>query len=474
MPLITPVGVTLLNVWDSVRSLSLLGRLQVFILMCNVIGTCAVLNVASAERKQRLDTTVFYFSLEFAFFTIIGVLFTITVENVYAFWALIFLQVQLGAFTTASALIGDLHQERPWLAWTVVSINWLSIIAFLALQRAVRKTWGWHAYHLVGGNPQNVALYDKYQQFCAALIADVFHAVFFATAEEVVIRSPFVWQHALVYSVVCLTVILAKALQISVRREHVVGLVFGFCFYALGLGMYLFFAISNTIEDNSRSTNLDQSSGLPSAGQRQLVLAIEWCIVAVRIVTIWTIVRSTKVFGHGLSQFFPGGQATNDHAYLITAEDIGAANAAANTRQSRAATHRSVDGIPHGGGFISSNTLKQPVGVPVREGSWVAAGGDGGGGASSSAGTGYGAIMGASVTTTRTSLYSPRQTRFLDATTRAASVVSVATSAAGREAADEPHAPPTVVPQVPSQPHLRHSTLQQSASDAELSMQRFS
>ena len=305
----------LLDLRESFQQLSALGRLQVALLLTNVVLTTVLLNIGASvvevdsvtptsapppaannsanvstttaapqSAQTEIDYTTLAVSLEFAVFSLFGILYTVSVESMFAFWGLVIVEVELAAFVTGAASIGVL--KSLWLKWVIVALNWTCIAAFLLLQLVVRKSWGWHAYKQVGGGVESIQLYRRYQMLCAAIVGDAFHTLFFITCEEIIIRNTSAEQHWLVYGFCIPAVLLTFPLVLSVRKGYRAVSALIYLQYLAGLGNFLFFTIVNTIsvfdgdEDNLRK---DAESHFNTENQQLLVMLAEWCIVVARI-----------------------------------------------------------------------------------------------------------------------------------------------------------------------------------------------
>ena len=307
---------------DLVRGLldlSKLGRLQVVILMLNVLGPFLAIN----SEASFSDPLYLLLGFEFIVFAVLGILYTIAVENEYAFYSLIFMQLQLVGYVTASSAVGVMAKGNMWLRWGIVAWCWIALITFLVLQRAVRRRWGWHAWSLAGANVAHIELYRQYQMLSAAAVIDAFHAILFFTC-QIFLRTDGWWEDALIGVLALMTVLATKPLQLSMRREKPVIVLVILIIYLLGFGGYVDFAVRNTVR-------LARGEVLPrrfvnahtSPGEAIVIVAIEFSAVIVRIICVFAIANGTTIFGRGLSTFLPkeSRQQHENTRYLIDPAD---------------------------------------------------------------------------------------------------------------------------------------------------------
>lgn len=309
---------------DAFRELSILGRCQIGLLLANLVITFILVYIVASDAHKKMDTISLYFGLEFIIVSTWNIIYTVCVENTFAFYALIVLQVEVVTFVTASAFIGVLSSMAVWAKWVVVLMNWGSIITFLLLQRAVRRSWGWHAYRLAGVTATAVKAYSDYQQFAAVLLLDFFHAIFFITAEDVVRMEYSIGRRIASYYGVIGTVILARVLQVSVRYERRVVTYIVFICHTVGLGVYIFFAVlSAQSVVMQRGHVRDDGDNISANGERTLVTAVEWCTVLVRLVLLSSVAKVLSNFNGVLPSLFPRRAVKQE--YLIDASEVEAA-----------------------------------------------------------------------------------------------------------------------------------------------------
>lgn len=315
---------------EGIQSLSTLGRVQCGILLFNVISTTVAINILT-EGKDRL---CLYIGIEFVAFTVIGLLYTLAIENPYAFSALILLQVELLAFVSASAFVGVIRDSPGLWEYFIVGSNWIFIIAFFILQQAVRKSWaGWHAYRLVGGSAENLRLYASYQRMYAAIVADLFHVAFFLTVEEGFLQQPSVFLHLLVIATFAASFLVALPFQQAMKRERL-GAVAGLAVvYVLGYVVFFYCGVVAIYDLIYATKDTSRSGQTISYGERILVLGILTLTFFVRTGLFAAITGATRVFGRGLAIYFPGGYSTAEQKYLITHNDIVAAVQENNRRR---------------------------------------------------------------------------------------------------------------------------------------------
>lgn len=311
-------GVSLLA--DAVSELSLLGRTQVALLMANLIATFVVVYIVSSQQHSHMDFISLSFGLEFIILTLVMIVYTVCVENTFAFYGLIFLEVEVAAFVTTSAVVGVLTMLEETARWGVVAMNWASIILFLLLQRIVRRSWGWHALHLAGTRAEAVRAYQDYQQFAAVLLLDVFHSVFFVTAEEVVKVHNSTVETTVTFATFVGNIVFARMLQMAVRYERKGTTKVLFALFVVSLTVHCYFAILGTQRAILGTGQVADGDGISSAGERILVACVEWCAILVRCTLLYTIVCVHNSFPGALLQMFP--RRTIKTQYIIDDEVV--------------------------------------------------------------------------------------------------------------------------------------------------------
>ena len=328
-------------VGTALRGLSSLGRLQIFILVFNLVMTPTCINVYAEDVNRKLDWTTLAFSIEFFIFTVITIGYSLSVENEFSFYSLVFLETEAVCFITAGALFGVLSAQDPWVRALIIVWNWLSLVAFLSLQRVLRQNWGWHAYQVAGTNQKNIVEYKRYQQLAAAVFMDMYHMVFFVTAEEVLVKGRTWWQTMLSFIVGILTIVLSRPLILAVRRGRSDWASGIFIVHVVLLGFYLYFAILNSVADADGDYEVtDDGGNLPRSTQRHLVVSVEWLCVVVRCFFLATMLR-VGAFGNSsalpstLEHLFPSSSPD----YLINDDQVSVARSRA---QSSGLPHRDV------------------------------------------------------------------------------------------------------------------------------------
>ncbi|CUM57961.1 membrane-associated protein, putative [Bodo saltans] len=309
---------------DAFVDLSFLGRVQVLLLLVNLIATFVIVYGVSSGEHRKVDVVSLYFGVEFIVVTAISIIYTVCVENIFAFYGLIVLQLEVVAFVTTSATIGVLTSISPAARWAIVALNWVSIVLFLILQRIVRRSWGWHAYRFAGSSASTVKAFHEYQQFAAVLLLDVFHAVFFLTAEEIIRTHNTIEERVATYTCVALTLAFARITQIVVRYERARIVWVMFVLNGIGVGVYVYFAILATQRAVSgQGRVIDDGENISATGERTLVAAVEWCAVLVRFGLMSSIARVASSFSGALPSLFPRRAARTP--YLIDQATIEAA-----------------------------------------------------------------------------------------------------------------------------------------------------
>jgi hypothetical protein len=309
---------------DAFADLSVLGRIQVLLLLVNLIATFVIVYGVSSGEHSKVDVVSLYFGIEFIVVTAVSIIYTVCVENIFAFYGLIVLQLEVLAFVTTSATIGVLSSISPAARWAIVTLNWVSIILFLILQRIVRRSWGWHAYRFAGSSASTVKAFHEYQQFAAVLLLDVFHAIFFLTAEEIVRTHNTIEERVATYTSVALTLAFARITQIVVRYERSRVVWVMFVLNGVGVGVYVYFAILATQRAvTGQGRVIDDGENISASGERTLVAAVEWCAVLVRFGLMSSIARVASSFSGALPSLFP--RRTARTPYLIDQAAIEAA-----------------------------------------------------------------------------------------------------------------------------------------------------
>lgn len=319
------------EVQDALSRLTTLGRFQAFLLLANLIGTFVVIYVVSAEtRSEHPDSITICFGIEFIVLSMISFAYSVAVENLYAFFALIVLQVEFNAFGTSSAIVGVLQELSVVVRWVVVSCNWAALIVFLLLQRVVRQTWGWHQYQLVGSSVTAVEAYNYYQQFSSALILDAFHSIFFVTAERVVRREPSLFPAVASIIVPAWTLVSARPLQLVVRSEQRKWIGVFAATHVVGFAIYIYFAVTAIINIANSQGDVADPHDLSATGERILLVASECCVVLVRLYFLFSVVRVMRSFRGTLTVMFPKRAALEEStlgrrktAYMIDANSAG-------------------------------------------------------------------------------------------------------------------------------------------------------
>jgi len=306
---------------NGLRGLSTLGRVQLFILLLNVVITGTVINVTAARVNGTVDVVVLAFGVEFLIFTLITIAYTIAVENRYAFYMLIVLQFEQVAFSTATCFVGVLRHETAWVRWALTVVNWIGVFAFLALQRVMRQAWGWHAYDYVGVKVEAVSAYHRYQQLAAMVFFHAFHVVFFVTTEQLVIVVRRWWEIALVVVVAAATILLARPLVLAVREAKRKFLWLICAFYVISFVVFVNFAILISVADARGERSVSEDNGnLPESTLRHLAVAIEWICVVVQCAMIGTVVSIAIWDDERIAAAFAPVQRQLERRYLIDAE----------------------------------------------------------------------------------------------------------------------------------------------------------
>jgi hypothetical protein len=319
-------------VGNALRGLSTLGRLQIFILLFNLVATPTIISVVAADVNHSVDWTALSFCIEFLLFTAITIGYSLSVENEFSFYSLVFLEVEAVCFITACALVGVLAQQSLWVRVLIILWNWLSLVAFLSLQRVLRQNWGWHAYQIAGTHLTALVEYKRYQQLAAAVFLDMYHMVFFVTAEEVLLNNRTWWQSAISLTVAVLTIGLSRPLIVMVRLGRSAQATAIFAVHLIVLGFYLYFAVLNSIADaNGDRDVMDDGGNLPQSAQRHLVVAVEWLCVAIRCFFLLTMIRMGALgfSGHHpstITQHF----MSSSHDYLINDDQVSVAGSKAH------------------------------------------------------------------------------------------------------------------------------------------------
>lgn len=353
---------------DAISELSCLGLVQVSLLLVNLIATFVIVYGVSSTERRKVDVISLYFGVEFIVVTAISILYTVCVENIFAFYGLIVLQLEVVAFVTTSALVGVLTTLSAGARWAIVALNWASIVTFLVLQRIVRRSWGWHAYRFAGSSASAVRAFHEYQQFAALLLLDVFHAVFFLTAEEVIRTNNTTEEHVATYTSVVLTVFFARVTQILVRYERSRAVWAMFVLYGIGVGVYVYFAILATQRAVLGEGHvIDDGENISATGERTLVAAVEWCVVLVRFGLMSAIARVSSSFSGALPSLFPRrATRTNyliDRATIEAAERNRAASAGPNSPRHTVPTY---DASRRVASNLASAVHSHPSGGPHR------------------------------------------------------------------------------------------------------------
>lgn len=367
---------------ESLRALSTLGRVQMLILLANSVITLIILNAAGSYRtsggsqggtdieptagaSHRVDEITLAISLTFTVSSFVGLLYTMRVESPYAFVALVVLQVEQAVFVTAAAAGGVL--TTAWAKWLVVTYNWLSIAIFMALQLAVRQSWGWHAYKAIGGNTESIRMYKRYQRLGGTIYLDIVHVLLFIIAEEVVIKSDKPSQWALVYGATVPCLVLGFVMLWSVRNDSRLISLTIYGVYVVSFGVFVYYTLLNTIGTLTNDlSNLDHHQDFSGHDQAVMVTVIEWCCLLARLVFLLVSLRviTTKGFQQllGSRSGANGGDGAGgpqESRYLINPTDLSGGHDVHRSGFERGISSMLFGGSAAGGNNNNNNIIRQ-------------------------------------------------------------------------------------------------------------------